>query len=310
MLDRAHRCGLAATARGDEMLGTAFPADRILLVEQPGGWGLGGLASSRFDPEVAQRLVATLGRQGVRVLAIRRPGRSPAEDRSTTEDRSPAEDRNPVRSWGFADCRPGRQGIVWGTYRAAGELLELDPAALAEQAARAGAGEPVYAVCAHGTRDMCCAIEGRPVAIALDRVCPGRAWECSHVGGDRFAANVLVLPTGQLYGRVTDPVALAAATEAGQVLPDQLRGQVGLPPAGQAAVVHAQRELRLPSVGAVRLLEVRGAPPDVQLVRLAVPDGACTVAVQRVVGQPALLTCRDAKEKVPLSYRALWLRAD
>lgn len=277
------------------MLGTAFPADRILLVEQPGGWGVGGLAGSRFDPQVAQRLIGTLGRQGVRVLAIRRPGRQPA----------PGE--HAERSWGFADCRPGRHGVVWGSYQQAGELLELDPAALAERALDT---RPVYAVCAHGTRDMCCAIEGRPVATALQRLCPGRVWECSHVGGDRFAANVLVLPTGQLYGRVTDAAALAAAAEAGQVLPDRLRGQIGLPPAAQAAVVHAQRELRLATVGAVRMLEVQGSPPDVQLVRLAVPDGSCTVAVQRVTGAAAILTCRDTLAKVPLSYRPLWLRAD
>ena len=226
------------------------------------------------------------------MLAIRRPGRHP----------EPAEP-----AWGFADCRPGRQGMVWGSYRSPADLLRLDPAALAEQATDP---RPVYAVCAHGTRDMCCAIEGRPVAAALDRHCPGRAWECSHVGGDRFAANVLVLPSGQLYGRVTDPAELASATEAGQVLVDRLRGQVGLPPAGQAAVVHAQRELGLAEVGAVRLLEVQGSPPEVQLVRLALPTGSCTVAVQRVVGAPAILTCRDNARKVPLSYRPLWLRTD
>jgi hypothetical protein len=274
------------------MLGTAFPANRILLVEQPGGWGLAGLAGSRFDPRIARRLIVTLGEQGVRVLAIRRPGRHPAPEQHI---------------WGFADCRPGRQGIVWGNYQAAEDLLQLDPVALAEQPKDT---RPVYAVCAHGTRDMCCAIEGRPVATALAWQAPGRAWECSHVGGDRFAANVLVLPTGQLYGRITDPAALASATEAGQVLVDRLRGQVGLPPAAQAAVVHAQRELGLARVGAVRLLQVQGSPPDVQLVRLAVPDGSCTVAVQQVVGASAILTCRDAKAKVPLSYRPLWLRAD
>jgi hypothetical protein len=292
VLDRAHRCALAAIARGDEMLGTAFPADRILLIELPGGWGPAGLAGSRFDQQVAQRLIGTFGRQGVRVLAIRRPGRQPA----------PAEP-----AWGFADCRPGRQGMIWGSYQTPDDLLRLDPAALVEQATDT---RPVYAVCAHGTRDMCCAIEGRPVAAALDRQCPGRAWECSHVGGDRFAANVLVLPTGQLYGRITDPAALATATEAGRVVVDRLRGQVGLPPAGQAAVVHAQRELGLPEVGAVRLLEVQGAPPEVQLVRLALPAGSCTVAVQRITGAPAVLTCRDSVRKVPLSYRPLWLRTD
>src|SRR4051794_30959104 len=33
------RCALRAQLRGDPMLGTAFPAPRILLVEQPGPWG-------------------------------------------------------------------------------------------------------------------------------------------------------------------------------------------------------------------------------------------------------------------------------
>jgi hypothetical protein len=63
-------------------------------------------------------------------------------------------------------------------------------------------------------------------------------------------------------------------------------------------------------VGAVRVLQVQGAPPDEQLVRLAVPEGTCTVAVRRVTGAAAMLTCRDAKAKVPLSYQPLWLRAD
>lgn len=274
------------------MLGTAFPADRVLLVELPGGWGRGGLGGARFDARVADRLTSTLGRQNVRVLAIRRPGRRPAPE---------------LRSWAFADCRPGRQAMVWGSYREPAELLALDPAELSE---RARDTRPVYATCAHGVRDQCCAIEGRPVAAELDRQCPDRGWECSHLGGDRFAANVLVLPTGQLYGRITDPSALVAATEAGRTVPDRLRGQVGLPGAAQAAVVHARRELGLLAVAAIRVSGVTGAPPEPQLVRLTLPDGSCTVAVQRVVGPPALLTCRDSKPKVPISYRPLWLRPD
>ena len=167
------------------MLGTAFPADRILLVEQPGGWGKDGLAASRFDRAVAAQLIQQLGRRNIRVLAIRRPGRSPEPEQ---------------RQWGYADCRVGRQQLSWGTFEADDELLRLDLDAVEPSVDQ----RPVYAVCAHGTHDMCCAIEGRPVAAALDRECPGRSWECSHVGGDRFAANVLVLPTGQQYGQVTD----------------------------------------------------------------------------------------------------------
>jgi hypothetical protein len=271
------------------MLGTAFPASRILLVEQPGGWGPAGLADSRFDPAVAAELIGRLGRRGVRVLAVRRPGRA-----AETE-----------RRWLLADCRPGRERLVWDSFAADPELLELDPDAPVGQP---GSG-PVYAVCAHGRHDMCCAIDGRPIAAALERLVPDRVYECSHVGGDRFAANVLVLPTGQLYGRVTDAARLAAASERGQVLPELLRGRIGLPAPEQAGLVHAQQSLGLTGTDQVRVLgsEPVAEQPGQVLVRLAAPTGDYLVTVERVAGQRALLTCRAGQARVPLSYRPLAL---
>jgi sucrase/ferredoxin-like protein len=277
------------------MLGTAFPASRVLLVEQPGGWGPVGLADSRFDRKVAGELIGGLGRRGVRVLAVRRPGRP---------------HRSATRCWLFADCRPGRGRLVSGSFGEDRELLDIDPDRPADGPGAAEQPAPVYAVCTHGIHDMCCAIEGRPVAAALARLVPGRVWECSHVGGDRFAANVLVLPTGQLYGRVTDAAELARAGEDGRVLPELLRGRVGLPPPVQAALAHAQRELGLTGPDELRVLGSQpvDAEPGQVLVRLAGPAGELTVAVQRVTGQPALLTCRAGDRRMPLSYRPLWLK--
>ncbi|HEY3629577.1 MAG TPA: hypothetical protein VGL21_01715, partial [Jatrophihabitantaceae bacterium] len=71
------RCALQAQLRGDPMLGTAFPASRVLLVEQPGAWGRDGLRSSAFDRATAEALERRANADGVRVLAIRRPGRTP-----------------------------------------------------------------------------------------------------------------------------------------------------------------------------------------------------------------------------------------
>jgi len=42
------RCALRAEVRGDPLLGSAFPASLILLVEQPGAWGPDGLTESDF----------------------------------------------------------------------------------------------------------------------------------------------------------------------------------------------------------------------------------------------------------------------
>src|SRR3712207_8589393 len=53
---------------------TASPAQRWLLVEQPGPWGMDALTQSRFDPAVAPRLAHRARVEGVRVLLVRRPG--------------------------------------------------------------------------------------------------------------------------------------------------------------------------------------------------------------------------------------------
>src|SRR4029453_16254338 len=63
--------------------------------------------------------------------------------------------------------------------------------------------------------------------VALRGVAPGQVWETTHLGGDRFAGNVLVLPDGFLYGHVTaaTAAALAAACADRPGLPGLLRGR-------------------------------------------------------------------------------------
>ena len=51
------------------------------------------------------------------------------------------------------------------------------------------------------------------MAAALAAAHPEETWEVSHIGGDRFAGNLLVLPHGLYYGRL-DPAAAARASPA------------------------------------------------------------------------------------------------
>ncbi len=311
IINRDERCAAEADRRSDPMLGTAFPAAVVLLVEQPGPWGPGGLIDSRFDRSVAQRLVRRCGGAGVRVLAIRRPGRSVP---------------NGPRAWAVADCRPGREALVWGTFDRDDELLSVDVRAVADGAASprpaptgtAPTGtpptetpptkiEPLYAVCAHGRHDACCAMRGRPVVEALAVVRPGQVWECSHVGGDRFAANVLVLPSGLLYGRVptTAAAALADATDRGAVLGGYLRGRVGFPPPVQAAMVHAHLQRpglpwdavlwdALASNGSDAATSGAGRHDREVVVTLDVAGDPVQVLVRRERADPQWLTCGSA----------------
>ena len=67
---------------------------------------------------------------------------------------------------------------------------------------RATPTHAMWLVCTNGKRDACCARDGVPVARALAALRPDEAWECSHLGGHRFAANVALLPEGLCFGRV------------------------------------------------------------------------------------------------------------
>ncbi|HVT68714.1 MAG TPA: sucrase ferredoxin, partial [Trebonia sp.] len=90
---------------------------------------------------------------------------------------------------------------------------------------------PVYLVCTHGRRDACCGRLGAPLARALDAAYPGQVWESTHVGGHRYAANLVILPHGLYYGPV-DAASGAAAIDAyqrGQVAPGRYRGRAGQP---------------------------------------------------------------------------------
>ena len=140
-------------------------------------------------------------------------------------------------------------------HRAAGESYRLSAvprARLPEAVADACAGRdapdgseplgPELLVCTDGAHDACCARFGRPFYSALrdaverTRLDVGVA-ECSHLGGHRFAANALALPSGDLYGRLEarDAEPLLRALAAGRTLRYRHRGTLGAPELLQVA---------------------------------------------------------------------------
>jgi hypothetical protein len=283
--ESAHRCALRSQLRGDALLGTAFPAARVLLVEQPGAWGRAGLRESRFDSSVAAALEQRASAAGIRLLAIRRPGRTP---------------RGVRRRWALADTRDGTTALRWGSYAYDAELLDLPLDGSAGELDEA----PLYLVCAHSKHDACCALRGRPVAAALEAERPGRVWECSHVGGERFAANVLVVPSGLMYGRVLPFAApeFVAATEAGEVVGALLRGRIGLPAPAQAALAFAYEHLALRRRDALRVLSTSAVEDGEARVRLAGPHGHLEVTVRVEPVAADGLTCANPRPNFYLAY--------
>jgi hypothetical protein len=276
----AFRCSVQALARGDSPVASAPPAQRWLLIEQPGPWGREALLESHFDREVAARLAARARAESVRVLLVRRPGNRRADA---------------GRRWAYADGRPGREGLWWSTRAADADLLDAPwDGSVGEPATG-----PVYLVCTHGGHDACCALRGRPLAQSLPAPGPADVWECSHLGGDRFAANVVVLPYGFYYGQVPgDGAELVAAHAAGRVALPWLRGRAGVPLPGQAAQHFARQMLGLLGIDDVPVRAVRarsepGAEIERSEVTLAGPDGDVVVTVEsRPSAEAVRLTCR------------------
>jgi hypothetical protein len=113
--------------------------------------------------------------------------------------------------------------------------------------------EPVFLVCTHAKRNVCCARIGLPLARHLGEKHPGRVWETSHVGGDRYAANLVCLPHGLYYGSMSQAAALVAANayRHGEIVLDRFRGRAGIPEPLQAAEHFVRQYTKELSVGGV-----------------------------------------------------------
>lgn len=292
------RCAAVARALEEPLAGTSAVASTWLAVEQPGPWGRDALPASHLDAGVARELAALSAGTGVRIVLIRRPGSHPDRHRPVP------------RAVYLAHTAPGRTWLEHTTVVDPKELLDLD-------FARAGAGTPgllgtpvserLLLVCTNGRRDVCCALEGRPIAAALAATHADRVWECTHIGGHRFAPTAVLLPAGFSYGRLTTESA-AALLAGGPVLANN-RGRSTWPAAGQVADLAVRESLGEVDPDAVRVTAVDDLPEGGWLVTAAHADGRVwRVAVaERAVADARPASC-GAVPKPAVAYEAVSVR--
>ncbi|WP_306422924.1 sucrase ferredoxin [Paenarthrobacter aurescens] len=203
------------------MAGTAPPGLVWILIEYRGGWPPNGFEGLNLEAGTKALVLAAARTANARVLLVRRPGTR----------RRPGPGR-------WAVLRHQSSGAylqLWGTWD-----RDVDLAQIASALASPGRPgfPPVILVCAHGQHDACCAVRGRPVGRALGERWPELVWECSHIGGDRFAANAVIVPDGVYYGGLDAESSVATVGEhlSGRIHAEYLRGYTDLFPPQQAAV--------------------------------------------------------------------------
>jgi len=265
-----YRCSLTTRAAGIPLAGSAPQAPAWLVVEQRIPWAARALQSQRLDPD----LRALLTNVSATVLFARRQDAS-----------------GPERYW-FSSAA-ATSGLVNGYVSELMEVLAANnplstlPSTLP--------GDPVLFVCANAKRDVCCAIESKPLLAQLsERI---DVWQCTHIGGHRFAPTALLLPTGVVYGRLTAENAVTALDWAGrgEIVTTEARGSSWLNPLEQIADIHVRH--RFDVTHALDLVyEVHDADSGTPTITVRHLDGrSWRVGLQRRQSAPVLEACgRDA----------------
>jgi hypothetical protein len=247
------RCSALAEELGEPMIGSVDQRARWLLVEDHSAWGRDAA------PDVlGADLVDGGKKRGVRVLLVRRREGDPAADA--------------VRRAFLIDTVTREIAVRSITHPTSLSLGDVAGGAVADFGARVAG--PIFLVCTNGKRDACCAVRGQALVNALAADHAERTWECTHLGGHRFAGNLVCLPDGLIYGRVTaaEGPLLADAYLAGRLEPAALRGRSAWPAPAQVAEGALRVDDGLPGIDDVRLLGSRVGGTDA-VVTLATPDG-------------------------------------
>jgi hypothetical protein len=287
-------CADVSGEASESLAATASRVDRWLLVEYRGLWDRDVLGGSLLSAPLKEHLREQLARLGhARLLFVKRP-----------ERRSHAR-----RMLFLGSSRPGEESLYALEFEQHDDLLDYDFAAALLDGGTPGVpvDHPLFVVCTHGKRDRCCAKYGRPLYDALKgKVDPDWVWQSTHVGGDRFAGNVVVLPEGLYYGRVDDddldPVVDSYFD--GRIYLDRYRGRSAYTFAVQAAERALREEAGLTGIDDVTLERVRRRGEGWE-VSLRVNGALRKVDVEAELADEAVyLTCDSLTPQRPRRFVA------
>lgn len=283
-------CSVAAADREEPMFATASRVSGWLFVEVRGAWGKDAVHESALGDHIPAHWKRELKRIGLRALTIRSHARREVEG---------------VHLYTCSAPRPGAdRPQLWHR-----EVSSLAHVADATEALRLNVNPgaewdldplPLFLVCTNGRHDQCCANLGRPLVRALrESRWADRVWEASHIGGDRFAANIVALPQSLYFGRV-DPAAASALLDSldqGRIDLEHFRGRTSLSIAEQAVEHFVRLEFEINEIDGVA---VGQSNPDGSY-QVKIGDRSVTVRIrQQMTAVETPLTCKGPRgQQVP-----------
>ncbi|MGH2402786.1 MAG: sucrase ferredoxin [Candidatus Limnocylindria bacterium] len=280
------RCSALADELGEPMIGTVNQRVRWLLLEDRGAWGTDAVKDV-LGADFAREAKA----RGLRPLLIRRREGDPSAD--------------VLRRAILVDSETREMAIRTVEHPSELTVAFVADAPLAEFGALMH--DPIFLVCTNGKRDACCALRGRALMNALAPDHAERTWETTHLGGHRFAANLVALPDGIIYGRVApaDGPRLADAYLAGNLDAALLRGRSAWPAPAQVAEQDLRLRHGLNGLDDVRLerVETDGANASVTLIAGGSQHPYELMGERLAPSRPT--SCRADELEEPLHWRVV-----
>ncbi len=205
--EKTLKCSQMSSLSGEHLYGTALEVKNWFLLEHSRVWKRDAFPESALPEEVKDHLGGFLSSfEDSRIQLIGGPG--------------PSKGNLAFYYAHSSEFSPKLYRFEIKTYE---DLLSIDLPELVSsgEIEKFSCEESLVLVCTHGARDGCCAVAGSGVYKELLKKEGVSAWRTTHVGGHRFAANLVMLPEGIYYGRVN-------SENLDDVVSSHLRGEIFL----------------------------------------------------------------------------------
>jgi hypothetical protein len=245
-------CSDLSKSVGEPLFGTAPQTETWLLLEYPFSYGAKALEESDLSDRIKSHLAAVQKFLPYpRLVLIKKS----------------SEDIGKAIDFFLAFTNERQQRLYHLELSSYDELLDVD-----FQSYRAASPlvqdklqpEPVFLVCTNGKRDRCCAKFGLPLYEAISGYMPAAVWQSSHVGGHRFAGNLVCLPHGIYYGRIPPEQGMRVidAYRNRSIILEYYRGRACYTPAQQAGEYYLRTHTGISGLDELHLVETQSLDAD------------------------------------------------
>ncbi len=272
----------------EPLLATAGPKRLWILLQDHSAWGVKAFDECDLSEQTKAYLKGLFTDQAPNIVLIRNSADKQLDKKALFVVH--ADEREP--------------SIYQYDWRSEDDLYDLPLVDAVNKTLPANTFEALYLICTNGKRDKCCAKYGMPLYNELKPLLGRQVWQSSHLGGDRFAANLLCLPHGVLYGRMGLDLAQKAiiAYEKGLLSLDGLRGRACYSKPVQAAEYYLREAQKIERLDELVLQSVVQADTLFTVV-FDVAGKSFDLCLKQSFQEPSRkLTCRAEEDSIVPVY--------